>query len=152
MDQYLQERQNALESEMKSLQTQKNAIDLRLALIGKKLDLIRQMVRLESGNDEGQDSGTFGIAADVKGLARQIIEDAGKPLHINEIHRQFLERGYAIPGEGTPFNILAHIVRDKTLARVARGTYALAANTAESARLPIVKTKKTHRRSRKRRA
>lgn len=152
MDEYLQERQHALESEMKSLQGQKNAIDLQLALIGKKLDLVRQMIRLESGNDEKQAAVTLGTATDVKGLARQIIEDAGKPLHITEIHRQFLERGYAIPGEGTPFNILAHIVRDKALARVARGTYSLAANTPESARLPIVKTRKKHRRSRKRRA
>jgi hypothetical protein len=152
MDKYLHERQHALEDEMKLLQGQKNAIDLQLALIGKKLDLVRQMIRLDSGNNEEKAAVTLGTATDVKGLARQIIEDAGKPLHISEIHRQFLERGYAIPGEGTPFNILAHIVRDKTLARVARGTYALAVNTPESARLPIVKTKKTYRRSRKRRA
>ena len=137
---------------MKSLQTQKNAIDQQLALVGKKLDLVRQMLRLESGEDDGKVVPAVGAGTDVKGLARQIIEEAGKPLHISEIHRQFLERGYAIPGEGTPFNILAHIVRDQTLARVARGTYALAANTPESARLPIAKTTKTHRRSRKRRA
>jgi|SRR5579859_1166522 len=152
MDNYLQERQQALEKEMNSLQAQRNAIDLQLALVGKKLDLVRQMVRLESGNDEPHATVALGTGSDVKSLARQIIEDAGKPLHISEIHRQFLERGYAIPGEGTPFNILAHIVRDKALARVARGTYALAVNTPESARLPIVKAKKTHRRSRKRRA
>lgn len=149
MDIYLQERKKALEDEIKSLQNQRNIVDQQLALVNKKLDLIRQMLRLESGDEEIKAAPT-GTAPDVKVLARQIIEDAGKPLHISEIHRQFLERGYAIPGEGTPFNILAHIVRDKALARVARGTYAIAANTPESERLPLAATKRTRRRSRKR--
>ena len=151
MDIYLQERQKTLEQELKSLQTQRNAIDMQLTLVSKKLDLVRQMLRLDAGNAPEGVSHAQGIATDVKGLVHQVIEEAGKPLHISEIHRQFLERGYAIPGEGTPFNILAHIVRDKTLARVARGTYALAANTPEDARLPIIKTKKKQRRLRKRR-
>lgn len=148
MDSYLHDRERVLEKEMKTLQTQKSAIDLQLALVGKKLDLVRQMLRLESGIADTP----IPAGSDVKGLVRQIIEEAGKPLHISEIHRQFLERGYAIPGEGTPFNILAHIVRDKTLARVARGTYALAANTPVSERLPIASPKPRSSRRRKRRS
>src|SRR5258706_12674614 len=109
MDGYLQERQRALEEELKALQAQRSAVDQHLALVGKKLDLVRQMLRLESGNDEVQTAATTGSGADVKGRARQIIEDAGKPLHISEIHRQFRERGYTIPGEGTPFIILRTI-------------------------------------------
>jgi hypothetical protein len=150
MDRYLQERHDALEKELKALQGKKSVIDQELALVSKKLDLIRQMRRLESGDAEASTPVTLGSGADVRSLARQIIADAGNPLHISEIHRQFLDRGYAIPGEGTPFNILAHIVRDKELARVARGTYALASQTPPGDRLPSSTTKKAHRRRRKR--
>jgi hypothetical protein len=151
MDIYIREKQETLEEELAALQGKKAAIDQQLAVVSKKLDLIREFVRLEVGGADVQVQVTPASGADVRGLTRKIIQDAGKPLHISEIHRQFLERGYTIPGEGTPFNILAHIVRDKTLARVAKGTYALAADTPQSARMPIAAVKKVHRRRRKRR-
>ncbi len=150
MEGYLQERQSILEEELKVLQRQKSAVEQQVALVSKKLDLIRQMLRLDSGDAEATTPVALGSGADVRSLTRQIIADAGKPLHISEIHRQFMERGYAIPGEGTPFNILAHIVRDKELARVARGTYALASQTPPGARLSSPTPKNIRRRRRKR--
>ncbi len=61
---------------------------------------------------------------------------ATRPLHISEIHEQFVARGYTIPGSGTPFNILAHLVNDKSFVRVARGTYAQAGSVPPEQVLP----------------
>jgi hypothetical protein len=69
-------------------------------------------------------------------MARRVIAEAGHPIHITEIHRQFVDKGYPIPGGGTPFNILAHIVNDKTFVRIARGTYALTGTVPEEQVLP----------------
>lgn len=74
----------------------------------------------------------------VKDCVYEILRHAKRPMNINEIHAEFLRRGYSIPGKGTPFNILVHIGRDLKLGRrarfcrVGRGTYSLTKNLAEN--------------------
>src|SRR5664280_2302600 len=131
----LLEWEGVLKSEMEELNQRRQELDVQLQRASRKLELVRQMRSLEESPQlEGAQSSPAEIVSvekrptpsSVREMARKIVAEAGHPLHITEIHRQFLDRGYPIPGGGTSFNILAHIVNDKTFVRVARGTYALA--------------------------
>jgi hypothetical protein len=130
----LAEWEKALESEREQLTLRREQIDAELQRISRKIELLRQMRSLDESpitEDRPRNVSVAGAEnratpASVRETAKRILADAGTPLHISEIHKQFLNNGYLIPGSGTPFNILAHIVNDKSFARVARGTYALA--------------------------
>ena len=146
----------ALQLEVENLQKRRDQVDAELQRTSKKLDLVRQMRLLEEGPAK---PGATTITAHkdvratptaVREMAHKILSDATVPLHISEIHRQFKERGYAIPGGGTPFNILAHLVNDKAFVRVARGTYALAGSVPQELVLPKA-PRKTGRRKRQKR-
>jgi hypothetical protein len=41
--------------------------------------------------------------------AVELLEETGKPLQIREIHQQFHERGWWIPGRGEKANIIVHL-------------------------------------------
>lgn len=57
--------------------------------------------------------------------AVEILREAGQPLHINDLHAKFIERGYQVPGAGTPANLTAHIRRSEAIASPKRGVYGL---------------------------
>lgn len=63
---------------------------------------------------------------DVVENAKAILLDVGRPLHISELHRVFLERGFLIPGQGTDANLISHLRRSPEIVRIKRGFYALA--------------------------
>lgn len=54
-----------------------------------------------------------------------ILEAAGEPMHINDIHAKFRERGYTIPGAGKPVNITSHIRESERIKSPERGIYGL---------------------------
>ena len=65
-------------------------------------------------------------------MARYVIEQAveilrgeGHPLHINEIHARFLERGSTVPGAGKPVNLTVHLSGAEEIASPSRGVYGL---------------------------
>ncbi len=88
----------------------------------------------------------------VRELTQKILTEAAGPLHINEIHRQFVSKGYPIPGGGTPFNILVHLLNNKTFVRVARGTYAIAGTVPEEQVLARAPKVRKPRKSKKRKS
>lgn len=144
-----------LATDVAALRDRQRGIESELKLNENKLELIRQMISLDQPSDSqvaGLQASDLGRATSitVKQSVRNILEEAGRPLHISEIHREFVKRGHPIPGGGTPFNILVHIVKDRGFARVARGTYAL--RTGDEIPLGIAKPKKqkTRRKRRKR--
>jgi len=158
----LAEWEGLLQSELEELSQRRQELDVQLQHVSRKLELVRQMRSLEESPQlDGVQNPAETVSvekrptpASVREMARRILTELGRPLHISEIHRQFLNRGYPIPGGGTPFNILAHIVNDKTFVRVARGTYALTGTVPEEQVLPrtprtrrIRKSKKGTRRS-----
>jgi hypothetical protein len=147
----------SLKAELDLLRKQRAELDLELQRVQRKLDLVRQMRALEETPEADISKEPFPITASeskatptgVREMAKKILSDSQRPLHISEIHRIFLQRGYPIPGGGTPFNILAHMVNDKGFVRVARGTYALAGSVPEEqvmAKAP--RRKKARRRAR----
>ena len=143
--------ESGLQREVERLQTARNRIDAELQRAAKKLDLVRQMRSLDDGHAIATSaaSDVRATPGSVREMTQRILSELGRPLHINEIHQQFLARAYAIPGSGTPFNILAHLVNDKSFVRVARGTYALAGSVPPEQVLPKAERKARRRRRRR---
>jgi len=144
-----------LQKDVDRLQAESNRIDTDLQRATKKLELVRQMRSLES-DPAPQTAPAVSASRDgratptlVREMAQRILAKAARPLHISEIHKQFIDNGYAIPGSGTPFNILAHLVNNKSFVRVARGTYALAGSVPQEQILPRAERKARRRRRKK---
>jgi hypothetical protein len=57
----------------------------------------------------------------------RILRDAKGPMRIGNIHAEFIRRGYALPGRGSPTNLVAHLGQTARIARLSRGVYALPA-------------------------
>ena len=79
----------------------------------------------------------------------EILEGAGRPLHINEIHAEFIKRGLEVPGAGKPNNITVHLSEAPAIRSTARGYYELAGTTDSHTdmRYPVVdesRSKRTH--------
>jgi hypothetical protein len=58
--------------------------------------------------------------------AMEILREAGEPLHINELHRRFRQKGYRVPGAGEPVNLTTHIRDVEAIRSPVRGIYGLA--------------------------
>jgi hypothetical protein len=151
----LAEWETMLQQEAEHWQGERNRTDFELQRTLKKLELVRQMRLL--GNAPTSDLVAVVTTAkegratptSVREMAQKILADAKRPLHISEIHKEFRNRGYAIPGSGTAFNILAHLVNSKLFVRVARGTYAVAGSVPENQVLPRAERKARRRRRKK---
>jgi hypothetical protein len=153
--------EESLKQEVERLGLARQEIESKLQRLTRQLELVQQMRSIEEAPSvvalEAEPQPPLRIEprttpATVRELVHKILSDASVPLHINEIHRQFVERRYLIPGAGTPFNILAHIVNDKGFVRVARGTYALAGTVPEDqvlAKAVPARKKRKKRKSRK---
>lgn len=72
-----------------------------------------------------------------------LLREAGKPLHINDLHAKFVERGLFVPGAGTAANLTAHLKRGGRVVSPERGIYMLASDGAAY-------TRPTRRRRRRR--
>ena len=56
---------------------------------------------------------------------KAILTEVGRPMPVGAIHAEFIRRGYALPGRGSPTNLVAHIGATDQISRRARGVYAL---------------------------
>lgn len=55
----------------------------------------------------------------------RVVREAGRPLHISELHKALLGSSVAIPGRGTEANLLVRLHRaSERFVRTGRGTYA----------------------------
>lgn len=59
--------------------------------------------------------------------ALAVLRDTRRPMRIGDIHAEFIRRGFALPGRGTPTNLVAHLGSTDRITRLARGVYALPA-------------------------
>ncbi len=57
----------------------------------------------------------------------RILREAKVPMRIGDIHAEFIRRGYALPGRGSPTNLVAHLGQTDRITRLSRGVYALPA-------------------------
>lgn len=84
--------------------------------------------------------------------AMEILRDVGEPLHINELHTRFLQRGFNVPGAGRPANLIVHLRRSEEIVSPHRGIYGLVEQVGPVERKVARRRKKTtgsRRRSRK---
>jgi len=64
--------------------------------------------------------------SDFLSACESLIREAGKPLHIKDLHRALLDGGIPIPGRGTEANVISRVQRSNgRITRVGRGMYAI---------------------------
>jgi hypothetical protein len=68
-----------------------------------------------------QPNGT--VRARVQAHVLAILSEVGTPLHINDIHAEFIKRGFEVPGAGKPNNITVHLSDAAGIVSTARGYY-----------------------------
>jgi hypothetical protein len=65
------------------------------------------------------------IARYVVDNAVEILREEGRPMHINDLHERFVERGLSVPGAGKPVNLTVHLRSAAEIASPTRGVYGL---------------------------
>jgi hypothetical protein len=74
-------------------------------------------------------------ANDLLDACEKVVRNAGRPLHIKELHAALLNEGIPIPGRGTEANLLVRLHRSNgRFVRTGRGTFAPVSMAAEEAR------------------
>lgn len=69
--------------------------------------------------------------------AVEILSQAGRAMHVNDLHAEFLRRGYDVPGAGRPNNITVHLSAWPDVASPQRGLYGLVEHVGEQPKRPI---------------
>src|SRR5439155_22121491 len=138
----LKEWESSLEAEVLTIRERIQSLNAELQRKSQQTELIRRLIESASGSSShpiemvARPNGTSASPQvvtpnQVKDHAYEILRERKGPMNINEIHGEFLRRGYPIPGKGTSFNILVHVSRELKLGkksrfyRAGRGTYGL---------------------------
>lgn len=122
-----------------ALRLEQEAIEAKIAPLVEERDrleeqrnLLTSLLNSMAGETPTGDSGRRTIRAGestkeyVETRVIKILEDSDQDrLHINQIHTQFRERGYSIPGAGKPVNITSHIRISERIKSPKRGYYGL---------------------------
>ena len=66
------------------------------------------------------------IGQRVRRQVGDILTENGGQMQINDIHSEFLRRGYEVPGQGRPANITIHLTGSDEIISPSRGIYRLA--------------------------
>lgn len=82
------------------------------------------------------DRASGSVADYVSERAAEILRDVGQPLHINDLHAQFLARGFTIPGAGKSANLIVHLRNSEQIVSPQRGVYGLAEQVSPLAPKP----------------
>jgi hypothetical protein len=144
----LRDWKSSLEAEVLKLRDEIQSLNSQLQKKNQQIELISRLIDSEEVSNsktlEGVPNASAGLPtaqtvtpSQVKDHVYEILVEAKRPMNINEIHSEFLRRGFPIPGKGTSFNILVHIGRELKLGRRARfyragrGTYSLHLNQPE---------------------
>jgi hypothetical protein len=81
------------------------------------------------------------IGERVRRHVRDVLGDADGQMHINEIHAEFLKRGFAVPGQGRPANITTHLTGSEDIVSPQRGYYGLSEVVGPVKRKPTPRRK-----------
>lgn len=88
-----------------------------------RLRLLDRLLSVEQAPtaDEGSSPQTDSLLDECE----RIILEAGKPIHIRELHATLIRRGVPLPGRGLEANLIVRLQRSNgRFLRVGRGTYA----------------------------
>lgn len=100
-------------------------LQVRLHESNERLELIDKLLAIE--NPEMKETSNLPITTDsLIDECEEILREAGKPMHIRELHLGLLNKGIPIPGKGSQANVIARIQRsDGRIIRTGRGMYGL---------------------------
>lgn len=106
-----------------------------------RLELLDRLVAIEGG-DKGSETPPTTEGDSLVSACEALIRQAGRPLHISELHRELLSRGVPIPGKGAEANIIVRLQRaDGLFVRTGRGLYGLRGFGVEEVR-PVKRRKR----------
>lgn len=88
---------------------------------------------------------TGSVARYVIDRALEILRDEGRPMHINDLHAQFVERGFTVPGAGKSVNLIVHLRNAEEIASPMRGVYGLVDQVGAVTRQTGTKRRKSTR-------
>src|SRR5258708_7594421 len=106
----------------------------RLSEAKKRLGLLHELLSSVNGGAQLETSGTdieWRSSARVERDVAEILRDRGQPMRLQDIHTEFVRRGFPLPGRGTPTNIVAHLTNSRAVKRFGRGVYGLELWSAE---------------------
>src|SRR5258708_2038869 len=84
----------------------------RLSEAKKRLGLLHELLASVNGGAPLETSGTdieLPTSARVERDVAEILRDRGQPMRLQDIHTEFVRRGFPLPARGTPTNIVAHL-------------------------------------------
>jgi len=135
----LHEWKKSVETEIQAITGQIQSLNSDLQRKNQQLALICKLIDSENGSLARDDPDVsrslvarqIVTPSQVTERVYEILSEAKQPMNIKAIHEEFIRRGYPVPGKGTHFNILVHIVRELKskkggrFQRDGRGTYSL---------------------------
>lgn len=123
------------------------------AAIHERQRLLKELLASFNGSPSPPSASTIrvrtgeSVGARVRSNVRLLLEEAPSgTLHINDIHAEFVKRGFEIPGMGRPANITAHLTRDADIVSPQRGVYGLREVVGPVKTKPVRRRKATKRR------
>jgi hypothetical protein len=73
------------------------------------------------------------VSSRIQAQVRELLAAHDGPMHTNDIHAEFVKRGWAIPGAGRPNNITTHLTHADGITSPRRGYWALGQRKARPA-------------------
>lgn len=115
------------EAEVARLSDELEVAGRRLTDARRRLSLLHEALAAVSSDPSvvNRPSDPLSVRERVIRDTRTILTDVGRPMPIGAIHAEFIRRGYALPGRGSPTNLVAHLGVTDQITRHARGIYAL---------------------------
>jgi hypothetical protein len=113
------------EAEVAQLIDESETVMRRLSEARRRLSLLHEILAAVSKDPTAAKTAIEPISTRERVIrdTLRILGDAGKPMAIGAIHAEFIRRGYALPGRGSPTNLVAHLGKTDRVARLARGVY-----------------------------
>ncbi|MGH9787023.1 MAG: hypothetical protein ACRD88_22865 [Terriglobia bacterium] len=126
----VEEQLSAVQAELAPLVAEQRRLEAQHRLL---IDLLRELqpteeIKAGPATSDTSIGGSNSLGATGRYVIERTIEilhEAGQALHINDLYARFLERGYQVPGAGTPANLTAHIRRSEVIVSPKRGLYGL---------------------------
>lgn len=117
------------EAEVARLSDELERAGRRLAEARRRLTLLYEVLAVVSKDPTAAMTGIEPMPTRERVIrdALTVLTDAGRPMRIGDIHAEFIRRGFALPGRGTPTNLVAHLGSTDRITRLARGVYAFPA-------------------------
>jgi hypothetical protein len=89
-----------------------------------KLELVEGLIALETGTGNGAVPQVMGGSDELLDACERLMREAGKAVHIRDLHTTLLRQGVPIPGKGAEANLILRLQRSDRFVRTGRGTYA----------------------------